>query len=163
MFIENIEKNTLNNINYRNVVHTGKYLQFVYMNIKPNDDIHMEVHDDIDQFIRIEKGNGIAIINDKIYNISDGMGLIIDAGVKHQIINNSNDDLKLYTIYSNPEHKENTIQLKNPDKNNNLNQKKNDSENSININNFNLINMKHKIKYLKYKKKYLNYKKKNIG
>ena len=133
IFYEDIETKTQENTAYRKVVYTGKQ-QFVYMSIKPLDDIHKEVHNEHDQFIRIEDGEGTAIINDKTYKLYDGIGLIIPAGATHQIINTSKDkDLKLYTIYSPPEHKSNTLQINNPDK-------------------------EYKNKYLKYKNKYLRLK-----
>ena len=134
IFYEDIEKNTLENDNYRKVVYTGK-MQFVYMSLKPLDDIHMEVHEDHDQFFRIEAGTGEAIVNGKSYKLNDGIGLIVPAGAKHQIKNISeNEDLKLYSIYTPPEHKPNRLDVSNPDK---------------------LAN-----KYLKYKNKYLRLKKK---
>ena len=78
IFYENIEKNTNDNTAYRKVVYTGK-MQFVYMNIKPMDNIHKEIHNEHDQFIRIENGEGEAILNGKIYKLYDGIGLIIPA------------------------------------------------------------------------------------
>ena len=138
IFYENINDNTIENNNYRKVAYTGKYMQFVYMNIKPKDDIHLETHDGTDQFIRIEKGEGLAIINDKKYELCDDIGIIIPAGAKHKIINtSSNKELKLYTIYSPPEHNDNKINITNPDK---------QSGESDYFKN----------KYLKYKKKYLS-------
>lgn len=140
IFYENVEKNTLENKNYRNVVYTSKNQQFVYMSINPLDDIHMEVHNNTDQFIRIESGNGKAILNGKEYCLYDGIGLIIPAGTHHQIINTSdNKILKLYTIYSPPEHEQKLVQAINPDK----------EENNL------------KNKYLKYKLKYLKLKNNN--
>ena len=133
VFCENIEDETIKNKDYRRVVYTGK-LQFVYMSINPLDNIHLETHKEHDQFIRIEKGKGIAIINDKEYDLYDGIGIIIPAGAQHKITNTSNTEyLKLYTIYSPPEHKDNKIDTTNPDK--------------------------FKNKYLKYKQKYLKQKK----
>ena len=116
IFIENVNSNTLNNESYRNVVFTSKNMQFVYMSIDPLDTIKMEIHENTDQFIRIEHGIGIAIINDIKYDLYDDIGLIIPAGSQHMIINTSNiDKLKLYTIYTPPEHKPNTLEIKNPD------------------------------------------------
>ena len=113
----NIEKATLENKAYRYILYTGKYEQFVVMNIQPKDDIHMEIHEQTDQFIRIEKGKGKAIIDDKEYELSDGIGLIIPAGTHHRIINTSEtDELKLYTIYAPPEHEDGKLQEFNPDK-----------------------------------------------
>lgn len=139
VFYENVEEKTLQNELYRNVVYTGREQQFVYMNIKPNDDIHMETHPEHDQFIRIEQGQGQAIIDGKHYELFDGIGLIIPAGSKHQIINKStSQELKLYSIYSPPEHPQGRIDVNNPDK----------------------IELEQYIrKYLKYKKKYLSIKK----
>ncbi len=137
IFFENIEKNTISNSNYRKVVYTGK-MQFVYMSIKPLDDIHMEVHDDHDQFFRIEEGKGQAIINGKTYELEDGIGFIVPAGISHRIINSNPDsELKLYSIYSPPEHPPNRLDVENPDKN-------------------------FKQKYVKYKNKYLSLKNEKI-
>ncbi len=139
VFYQNVEEMTLGNNLYRNVVYTGKEQQFVYMSIKPQDDIHKEIHPDHDQFIRIEKGQGIAIINGYNYDLYDGIGLIIPAGAQHQIINTSrNEDLKLYSIYSPPEHPNGRIDINNPDKKEVEQLKR---------------------KYLKYKKKYLSIRK----
>jgi mannose-6-phosphate isomerase-like protein (cupin superfamily) len=116
-FYKNIEKTTKLNKLYRNVAWTGKHVQFVYMSIKPLDNIHMEVHNHIDQFIRIESGKGVAIINKKKYKLYDGIGFIIPAGSKHEIINTSKkEDLKLYSTYSPPEHPKGLKQKDNPDK-----------------------------------------------
>lgn len=115
-FVEDIEINTILNENYRNVKYTSTNQQFVYMAIEPKDNIHMEIHEDHDQFIRIEKGTGVAIINDKEYELKDGIGIIIPAGTSHEIINTSSTEkLKLYSIYSPPEHKQGLIQKNNPD------------------------------------------------
>ena len=115
------------------------------MSLKPLDTIHMEVHPDHDQFIRIEKGNGIAIVDGIKYKLVDGIGLIIPAGTAHKIINSSNSaDLKLYSIYSPPEHPSNRVDKTNPDKSNTTK-----------------TNTKLKEKYIKYKEKYLNLKNKN--
>jgi mannose-6-phosphate isomerase-like protein (cupin superfamily) len=117
IFYENIEKNTITNNNYRKVVYTGK-MQFVYMSLKPLDDIHMEIHKEHDQFFRIEAGKGEAIINGQKYDLEDGIGFIISAGTPHQIINTSIDkDLKLYSIYCPPEHPPNRLDVNNPEKN----------------------------------------------
>jgi mannose-6-phosphate isomerase-like protein (cupin superfamily) len=116
IFHENIEKNTIKNKSYRKVSYTGKKLQFVYMNIKPMDIIHKEVHKTHDQFIRVEKGKGIAIINNKKYKLQDGIGVIIPAGAIHEIKNTSKkDELKLYTIYAPPEHPKKLEQKTNPE------------------------------------------------
>ena len=116
VFYENIKEKTIENKYYRQVVYTGK-MQLVYMSLKPLDQIHMEVHPDNDQFFRIEKGNGQAIVNGQVYKLGDGIGLIIPAGAEHQIKNTSEtEDLKLSSIYTPPEHKPDRLDVNNPDK-----------------------------------------------
>lgn len=109
----NIENETLSNENYRRVLFTSNNQQLVIMNLKPGEDIPLEIHRDNDQFIRIEAGTGIIFLGenkDKFYNLSDGHIVMIPAGTYHQIINTSpNSDLKLYTIYSPPHHSKNKI------------------------------------------------------
>ena len=106
-FNTNIEKETLENINFRKVLYTGKHSQLVLMSLKPNEEIGMEVHLDNDQFFRFEKGQGKCIIDGNLYEISDGSVIIVPAGAEHNIINTSRtEDLKLYTIYSPAHHKD---------------------------------------------------------
>ncbi|HOI59910.1 MAG TPA: cupin domain-containing protein [Candidatus Pacearchaeota archaeon] len=108
--ITNIEKDTLENENFRKVIYTAENMQLVLMSIEPNDDIGEEVHDDVDQFIRVEAGNGKAVLDGEEYEIMDGSSVIIPAGTNHNIINtSSNESLKLYTIYAPPEHPDGTI------------------------------------------------------
>ena len=112
----NIEKDTLKNKNYRKVLNTvsGKN-QLVLMSLKPGEDIPMEVHKTISQFIRIEQGEGIAIISNKTFKLKDGMSIIIPLNKKHYIKNTSKTkDLKLYTIYSPEAHKKNRIDKRQP-------------------------------------------------
>ncbi len=110
-YIDNIEKATLENKYYRKVVSTTDQNQIVLMNIPPNGDIPLEVHPNISQFIRIESGNGTAFINDKKYDLYDGIALNIPAGSYHKIKNISDTKyLKLYTIYSPPEHSKDLVQ-----------------------------------------------------
>jgi mannose-6-phosphate isomerase-like protein (cupin superfamily) len=97
----NIEELTLGNVNYREVIFTYKYSQLVVMSIPPNVEIGEEVHT-VDQFIRIEKGLGKAVVNGTIINISDGVFIAVPAGTRHNIINSGAGDMKLYTIYSPP-------------------------------------------------------------
>lgn len=109
-FVVNIEKETLENVMYRKVLYTAKNSQLVLMSIAPLDDVGEEVHT-LDQFIRIEAGNGKAIINRKEHTISDGSAIVIPAGARHNIVNTSKTEaLKLYTIYSPPEHKDGVVQ-----------------------------------------------------
>ena len=111
IFCKNVEKLSLDNKNYRHVKYTHpKGLQFVLMSLKPKEEIGMELHKTIDQFIRIEQGTGELQIKtkDKIkkYKLTDGFGLIIPSGTWHNIINKGKDELKLYSIYTPPEHKD---------------------------------------------------------
>jgi len=107
-YITNIEKVTLENTDFRRVLYTAKYSQLVIMNIKPTEDIGEEVHT-LDQFIRIESGEGKAILDGKEHAIQDDDCIVIPAGTKHNIINTSASDMKLYTVYSPPEHLDGTI------------------------------------------------------
>lgn len=104
-WIDNIERATIDNPYYRRVISTGPNLQVVYMTLQPEEEIGMEVHNDTDQFIRIEKGMGKAILNGVDYALGDGVALHIKQGTHHNIINTSPTDvLHLYTIYSPPHH-----------------------------------------------------------
>jgi len=106
----NIEKLTLENNNFRQVLYTGKYCQLVIMSLKPGEDIGSEVHPDTDQFFRIESGQGKAIIDGTEYEISDGSVVIVPAGSQHNIVNLSSEKpLKLYTIYAPPHHRDGVI------------------------------------------------------
>lgn len=111
-FRENIEKNTLENSNFRKVLYTGKNSQLVLMSLKPNEEIGMEVHPDNDQFFRFEKGQGKCIIDGNEYELSDGVAVVVPAGAQHNIINTSDsEDLKLYTIYSPAHHKDGIVRV----------------------------------------------------
>lgn len=109
-FVKNIEKLTLSNSNFRKVIDTGEHSQLVLMSLLPNESIGMEIHETTDQFIRIEKGKGKAIINNEVYMIEDDSAIVIPAGTKHNIINSSSTDpMKLYTVYSPAHHRPGTI------------------------------------------------------
>src|SRR5437667_8878065 len=100
-FVENIEKLSLSNNNFRKVLYTGQHSQLVVMSLQPKEDIGMEVHRIVDQFLRIEKGEGIVIIDNIEHSIKDGDAIIIPAGTGHNVINTSaTGELKLYTLYS---------------------------------------------------------------
>ncbi len=108
-YVTNIEKDSLDNENFRKVLYTAKNSQLVLMSLKPKEDIGSEVHQ-LDQFFRVEKGNGKTVLNGKEYEISDGSAIMIPAGTEHNIINTSEtEELKLYTIYSPPNHKDGVI------------------------------------------------------
>ena len=109
-FKSNIEKDTLKNDNFRKVLYTGENLQLVLMQLKPGEEIGSETHPTIDQFFRFEEGEGKCIINDTEYKIGSGDVIIIPAKSKHNIINTSEDeDLKMYTIYTPPNHKDGVV------------------------------------------------------
>jgi len=104
-FVQNIEKATLENNNFRQVLYTAKHSQLVLMSLKPGEEIGEEVHDTLDQFFRFEKGEGEVVIEGVASKIADGSAVVIPAGTKHNIVNTSSTDpLKLYTIYSPPNH-----------------------------------------------------------
>jgi len=106
----NIEKDTIENTNFRKVLYTGKHSQLVLMSLKPNEDIGMEVHMENDQFFRFEKGEGKCIIDGNVYALADGSVIVVPAGAQHNIINTSaTEDLKLYTIYSPAHHKDGIV------------------------------------------------------
>src|SRR4030042_967742 len=109
-FNANIEKETLENTNFRKVLYTGKHSQLVLMSLKPKEDIGMEVHTDNDQFFRVEKGQGKCIIDGNEYAISDGSAIVVPAGAEHNVMNvSATDDLRLYTIYSPAHHKDGIV------------------------------------------------------
>lgn len=109
-FKANIEKDTLANADFRRVLYTGKYSQLVLMALKPGEEIGEEVHHNLDQFFRFEKGTGIVIIDGVKHKVTDGDAVIVPAGARHNVINMAKTvELKLYTIYSPPEHQDGTI------------------------------------------------------
>jgi mannose-6-phosphate isomerase-like protein (cupin superfamily) len=106
-YVTNLEKDTLANEDFRRVLYTAKNCQLVLMNLKPGEDIGMEVHT-LDQFLRFESGEGKAILDGVEHAISDGFAVIVPAGTNHNFINTSaTENLKLYTLYSPPEHQDN--------------------------------------------------------
>jgi mannose-6-phosphate isomerase-like protein (cupin superfamily) len=105
-----IEKETLKNSDFRRVLYTGKYSQLVLMNLKPMEEIGIETHNDRDQFFRFEEGEGKVIIDGVEHKVKDGDAVIVPAGAKHNVINTSKKlELKLYTIYSPPEHQDKVV------------------------------------------------------
>jgi len=109
-FKTNIERDTLKNGNFRKVSYTGKYSQLVRMILKPKEEIGLETHPENDQFLRFEGGTGRVIVDDSKYTVKDGDAVVIPAGAKHNVVNTSGtEELKIYTIYSPPHHKDGTI------------------------------------------------------
>jgi mannose-6-phosphate isomerase-like protein (cupin superfamily) len=109
-YVINIEEKSLQNDYFREVLFTAQHSQLVVMSLNPGEEIGMEVHDIVDQFIRVEQGTGKAILNGEEHIISDGFAIVIPAGVQHNIINSSQDKkMKLYTVYSPAHHKDKTV------------------------------------------------------
>jgi len=107
-YVDNIEKAAMDNSNFRKVLYTAKNCQLVVMSLKPGEDIGSEVHN-LDQFIRIEKGNGKSVLDGVEHQISDGFAVLIPAGTKHNIINGTSGEMKIYTLYAPPNHLDGTI------------------------------------------------------
>lgn len=106
-FTANIEKETLANENFRKVLYTAKHSQLVLMSLKPKEEIGMEVHPDNDQFFRFEKGQGQCVIDGNVYQLKDGVAVVVPAGAEHNVINTSETKpLRLYTIYSPAHHQD---------------------------------------------------------
>ena len=109
-FVSNIEEDSLNNNNFRKVLYSGKHSQLVLMSLKPKEEIGMEVHEENDQFFRIEKGQGKCIIDGNESELADGTAVVVPAGAEHNIINTSDsEELKLYTIYSPAHHQDGVV------------------------------------------------------
>jgi len=109
-YVINIEEATKENNNFRKVLYTAKHSQLVLMNLKPGEEIGMEVHLDNDQFFRVDAGKGKVVIDGNEYEIQDGFAIVIPAGANHNVINVSvNEPLKLYTIYSPAHHQDNVV------------------------------------------------------
>lgn len=109
-YIANIEKLTLENQNFRQVLYTAKNCQLVVMSILPGEDIGAEVHT-LDQFIRIEQGSAEAILDGAVSQLADGSVIIVPAGAAHNIINTGDVPLKLYTVYAPPNHRDGVIHV----------------------------------------------------
>jgi mannose-6-phosphate isomerase-like protein (cupin superfamily) len=109
-FTANLEEETRKNKDFRRVLYTGKHCQLVLMCLKPMEDIGMEVHEDVDQFFRFEEGEGVVEIDGTKHAVRDGSGVIVPCGAMHNVTNTSETGiLKLYTIYSPPEHQDKVV------------------------------------------------------
>ncbi len=107
-YVDNIEKITEGNTNFRQVLFTGKYAQLVVMSLLAGEDIGMEVHETVDQFFRIELGEGKVIMNGEEAAFSAGFAIIVPAGTQHNVI--ATTAVKLYTLYSPPNHPADRVQ-----------------------------------------------------
>lgn len=109
-YVTDIERATLENDDYRRVLFSGTHTQLVLMTLQPGQEIGLETHDGHDQFIRIESGSGRAVLNGVTHELSDGVAVVIPAGVEHNVVNTSKSEtLRLYTLYSPPEHPDGTV------------------------------------------------------
>ncbi|HET9259890.1 MAG TPA: cupin domain-containing protein [Acidimicrobiia bacterium] len=114
-WVDNIERLTVENDDFRKVVHTGKHSQLTVMSIPPGGEIGWEAHNHLDQFLRIEQGKGRLDLGtsddsvDESHEIEDDWALIVPAGTWHNVVNTGDGDLKLYSIYSPPEHPDGTV------------------------------------------------------
>lgn len=107
-FVQDIEKVAIMNEDFRQVLYTAKNCQLVVMALKPNEEIGAEVHK-LDQFFRVEEGNGEAVLDGVRTAISAGFAVLVPAGTNHNIINTGNGPLKLYTIYAPPNHRDGVV------------------------------------------------------
>ena len=109
-YVDKIESVTRENEDFRRVLFTGPNTQLVVMTLQPGEEIGLETHTGHDQFIRVEAGTGFVMLNGTSRMIEDGSAVVIPAGVEHNVINTSTDEpLKLYTLYSPPEHPDGTV------------------------------------------------------
>ncbi len=108
-YLTRLEEATKKNSDFRRVLYTGKHSQLVLMCLRPGEEIGEETHETVDQFFRIEAGKGLVVIDGKKRAVSDGSGVIVPAGAKHNVINTSKSLLRLYTIYSPPEHQDKVV------------------------------------------------------
>ena len=114
-FVDDIEKLTTGNSDFRRVLYTGKHMQLVLMAIPPGGEIGAEVHDTHDQFLRIEEGRGEVVIDGTTSAIADDFAIIVPAGARHNVINTGDTPLKLYTLYAPPEHRLDVVHPTQPD------------------------------------------------
>ena len=108
-FVADIEKLTVENTDFRRVLYTGKYLQLVLMTLQPGEEIGAEVHEDHDQFFRIESGSGEVRIDGKATPVKDDDAVIVPAGARHNVVNTGDKPLTLYTLYGPPEHRDGVV------------------------------------------------------
>jgi mannose-6-phosphate isomerase-like protein (cupin superfamily) len=108
-FVADIEELTEKNDDFRRVLYTGKNLQLVLMSIEPGGEIGEEVHDDGDQFFRVEEGKGEVVIDGHRSKIESDHAIIVPAGARHNVMNTGDKPLRLYTIYAPPEHRDGTV------------------------------------------------------
>jgi len=108
-YVDDIEEATERNEDFRRVLYTGAHLQLVLMTLQPGEEIGEEVHEDGDQFFRFEDGKGEVMIDGVTHEVEDDFAVIVPAGARHNVRNTGDEPLKLYTIYSPPEHKDGLV------------------------------------------------------
>jgi mannose-6-phosphate isomerase-like protein (cupin superfamily) len=108
-YVDDIQARTLENDDFRRILYTGKNLQLVLMTLPPGEEIGEEVHEDRDQFFRIEAGSGEVLIDGHTHAIKDDDAIIVPAGARHNVRNTGAEPLKLYTLYAPPEHKDKVV------------------------------------------------------
>lgn len=114
-YVDNIEKATLENTDFRRVLYTGKHLQLVLMTLQPGEDIGEEVHAGHDQFFRIESGQGKVLIDGQTHAVADDDAVIVPAGARHNVTNTGATPLQLYTLYAPPEHRDGVVHARKAD------------------------------------------------
>jgi mannose-6-phosphate isomerase-like protein (cupin superfamily) len=108
-FVANIEELSLENDNFRKVLYTSNNSQLVLMSLEVGEEIGEEIHDEEDQFLRVEKGTGKVILEGVVHELVDGSSVVVPKGVKHNIINTGNEAMKLYTLYMPPHHRDGMV------------------------------------------------------
>ena len=110
-FVADIEDMTEQNRDFRRVLYTGKQLQLVLMSLEPGEDIGEEVHEDRDQFFRVEQGEGEVLIDGHRTAIKSDFAVVVPAGARHNVRNTGSRSMKLYTLYGPPEHEDGTVHV----------------------------------------------------
>jgi mannose-6-phosphate isomerase-like protein (cupin superfamily) len=114
-WVGNIERETVDNETFRTVLFTGEHLQLTVMSIAPGEDIGREKHDDVDQFLRVEQGTGRLELSrtegeiEETHDVEDDWAMIVPAGLWHNVVNTGEGELKVYSIYTPPEHPDGTV------------------------------------------------------
>ena len=108
-YVTNIERDTIRNTDFRRVLFTGPNTQLVLMTLKAGEEIGAETHDGHDQFFRVEEGSGVVQMDGAEHTIGNGSAVVVPAGVKHNVINRGDTPMRLYTLYSPPEHADGTV------------------------------------------------------
>ncbi len=110
-YVDDIERATIENENFRKVLYTGQHIQLVLMTLPPGCDIGEEVHEDRDQFFRIEAGEGEIRIDGVANRVEDDFAVIVPAGARHNVVNTGSEPLRLYTLYGPPEHRDGVVHV----------------------------------------------------